>query len=246
MKRQRLGWIGMILGALLFGCRSTGYTTLAFSAYQAKKELDSTGSLHQLLARAKNELNDSLAKVIAFSVQAYRQQPNVYTLENWVADAVKFTAEKMVLTPVDLVLISRAAVGKWLPKGNIRLQDFFQLIPDNYRWIIHRVRVDTLETLLDSALRKNGFGIAGGTLMRDSNGRIQLKVGGKVLHPNTHLHLIILHRLSYQPANENFVPIFPILYKGTLLRDAVIFYATSFTHAGQPLKISIEKRIDVQ
>jgi hypothetical protein len=247
MKKQWLVWIGMLLCAPFLGCRSAGYTSVAFSTYEVKKVGNSSGVLQQLLKRAKDEVNDSLAKVIACSVQGFRQQPNEYTLENWVADAVRYTAEKTVLQPVDLVLISRAAVGRWLPRGNITLQNIYQLIPGNFRWVIHTVRVDSLETFLDSALRKNGYGISGSTLRRvGTGGGVQIRSRGQLLLPTSHIHVITLQRLSYQPAKEEFFQFFPTLYKGTLLREAVIFYAASFTQAGQPVKVSLEKRIDVQ
>jgi hypothetical protein len=127
------------------------------------------------------------------------------------------------------------------------LQNIYQLIPGNFRWVIHKVRVDSLETFLDSALRKNGYGISGSTLRRvGTGGGVQIRSRGQLLLPTSHIHVITHQRLSYQPAKEEFFQFFPTLYKGTLLREAVIFYAASFTQAGQPVKVSLEKRIDVQ
>jgi 2',3'-cyclic-nucleotide 2'-phosphodiesterase (5'-nucleotidase family) len=132
--------------------------------------------------------------------------------------------------------------GYW-PKGNIRLEQFFRLLPADEFWWIYEVRGKELLPTIEKLSAKGGWAVSRGTYIVISKGKlVSISIQGKPLE------LERVYRIAVLEDNSQAGLFASEVREGSwmstlLVRDAMVQYCRQITRLGKPLSIHTDKRM---
>lgn len=236
-----------VLAAIIFvffACHpSYKATSVQYKDYPvANTQVDS--SYISFLQPYADSVNSSMNIVIAtLAVDLEKKQPEG-TLGNLMADAMKVMAEKYYNTKVDAAFVNYGGIRLLNVKaGVITKGKVFEIMPFDNLIVLQKISGKLLKQFLDHIASAGGWPVAGLT-MEIRNGKAEnIMINGKELNMNA----------VYTIANSDYVanggdrtdmlrPV-PQISNGSLFRDALIDYFTSFTRAGKQITINQQNRV---
>lgn len=181
--------------------------------------------------------------IATLAVDIEKKQPEG-TLGNLMADAMKVMAEKYYATQIDAAFVNYGGIRiPSVKAGNITKGKVFELMPFDNIIVLQKLSGKVFKQFLDHISSRGGWPVAGLT-MEIKNGKAEnVMINGKALDLNA----------VYTVANSDYVtnggdqcdmlrPI-PQINNGSLFRNALIEYFTSFSKAGKQINVTIQNRV---
>jgi len=201
-------------------------------------------SLLTLLKPYRDSMQKAMGKVIGFTtVTLYQKQPES-PLGNFMADAMRIMGEKKFNRKIDVALANYGASRQYIPKGEITLQNTFDLMPYDNLILLQEIKGVVLKQLLDYAAQKGGWAVSGITMQVKDRKADSIRINGVLLDDET---VYTVANTDYiirgGPDNITFLKTIPSINVGYLYREALIDYIISFTQKGKPVTAAIERRV---
>lgn len=218
----------------------------SLTIYQIRSFKDTADEIYLKLIKEYRQRWVQMDQIIAYSPSKYWQRAKtpLPVISNWVADAILYSAGKMIGREPHLVLVPVGTTFQQLPRGNISYRDIFRLFPGHYRWEFRQLPLDVVEQLFDTTISAKSWGISAGTsIMRNEQKKIQVICRQAEANPFSKINVILVRDSWEDNKLLPFLHDHPAIMQGNHLFDFIIAYCQSFTAAGIPLRISTEKRI---
>jgi 2',3'-cyclic-nucleotide 2'-phosphodiesterase (5'-nucleotidase family) len=209
----------------------------------AKQELTDSIALN-FLKPYRDSMQKAMSKVIGFAtVTLYQKQPEC-PLGNFLADAMKVMGEKKFGRSIDVALVNYGGSRAYIPKGEITLQNTFDLMPYDNLIILQEVKGSTLKKFLDYAVNKGGWSVSGARLQIKERKADSIYINGKLLDESaTYIVANTDYVIRGGSDNQTLLKDIPQLSVGYLFRDAITEYIQQFTKQGKPVTAAIERRV---
>jgi hypothetical protein len=227
----------------LYACQAVQPLRVQHTYYPINQQLPSDSSLTNLLNNYRQKLRDTLNTVVAFSYQNWFNKPPEYALGNLLADAMVNSSSTSETFSAELAFVLEKKIRGYWPKGNIRLEQFFRLLPVDEFWWIYEVRGKDLLPIIEKLFTKGGWAVSRGTFIVISKGKlVSITIQGKPLE------LERIYRIAVLEDNPQAGIFASEVREGSwmsslLVRDAMVQYCCQFTQLGKPLSIPTDKRM---
>ena len=227
----------------LYACQAVQPLRVQHSYYPLHQQLSTDSALTNLLNNYRQKLRDTLNSVVAFSFQNWFNKPPEYALGNLMADAMVNSSPTSETLSADVAIVQEKKIRGYWPKGNIRLEQFFLLLPRDEFWWMYEIRGKDLLPVIENLSAKGGWAVSKGTNIGISKGKlVSILIKGKPLELESVYRVAVLEET---PKAGLFAP---ELRQGSwmsslLVRDAMVQYCRQITQSGKPLSIPIDKRI---
>jgi 2',3'-cyclic-nucleotide 2'-phosphodiesterase (5'-nucleotidase family) len=191
-----------------------------------------------------DSVNSSMNAVIAtLAVDLEKKQPEG-TLGNLMADAMKAMAEKYYGTQVDAAFMNYGGIRLPIVKaGIITKGKVFELMPFDNIIILQKLPGKVFKNFLDHIASRGGWPVAGLT-MEIKNGKAEnVLINGKALDADAVYTVANSDYVANGGDKADMLRSVPQINNGSLFRDALIEYFTSFTKAGKQITVTTQNRV---
>jgi 5'-nucleotidase, C-terminal domain len=227
----------------LYACQAVQPLRVQHTYYPLYQQLSTDSALTNLLNNYRQKLRDTLNSVVAFSYQNWFNKPPEYALGNLLADAMVTSSPTSETLPADVAIVQEKKIRGYWPKGNIRLEQFFLLLPRDEFWWMYEVPGKDLPAIIENLSAKGGWAVSKGTNIIISKGKlVSILIQGKPLE------LERVYRIAVLEDNPQSGLFASQVSEGSwmsslLVRDAMVQYCRQITLSGKPLSIHTDKRI---
>jgi len=194
------------------------------------KETEAKKQTNDAFAAYKLKVEAETGRVIANSADEITKDGSETTLGNFVCDALIYTAgSKFKNEPIDLVIVNRGGLRTNLPKGDIKVENIFELMPFENEMVLVTVTGENFLKALPLILeKKHPFS---GLKMKIENGKItSVKLNGLEIDETRLYNVITSDYLANGGDNFTFLKDPKKLKNSDLrIRDAIINYCEHLT-----------------
>jgi 2',3'-cyclic-nucleotide 2'-phosphodiesterase (5'-nucleotidase family) len=216
---------------------------LVYKDYQVNRSLKTDSSFIIMLQPYADSLHKQMNTVIGFSNATwYKKQPES-ALGNFMADCLMLYAAKAFQTDVDAAFVNYGGIRSYLPKGEIKLETIYELMPFDNLVVLQKINGNTLRQLLDLTAYKGGWPCAGITMKIKDKAASDILVNGVPLNDTSVYTIAVSDYLANGGDQCSMLKNIAQQNKNYLFRDALIDYVKSFTSNGKPLSANIENRV---
>jgi len=229
----------------LYACQAVQPLHVQYSSYPLHQQLTSDSILTNLLNNYRQKLRDTLNTVVAYSYQNWFNKPPEYALGNLVADAMVNSTPPSETFSANVAFVQEKKIRGFWPKGNIRLEQFFRLLPVDEYWWMYEVLGKDLLPIVEKLSTKGGWVFSSGTEIGISKNKlVSIIIQGKPLELERVYRLAVLEE---NPQSGLFPPEMKqsSWMSKLLVRDAMLQYCRQITQSAKPLTIHTDKRIYV-
>lgn len=183
------------------------------------------------------------AVIATLAVDLEKKQPEG-TLGNIMADAMKVMAEKYYGTQVDAAFMNYGGIRLPIVKaGIITKGKVFELMPFDNIIILQKLPGNVFKNFLDHIASRGGWPVAGLT-MEIKNGKAEnVLINGKAFDINAVYTVANSDYVANGGDKADMLRSVPQINNGSLFRDALIEYFTSFTKAGKQITVTTQNRV---
>lgn len=241
MIRFRIHFFSVAVAILFTGCNPIYQSTnVKYKGYSIQKYA-ADSSLQLMLKPYSDSVNGSMNIVIAKLAHEVEKKQPEGTLGNLMADGMKIMGEKYYGVAIDAAFINSGGVRlQALPAGNITRGKVFELMPFDNIIILQKLKGSVLQEFLNEVAKGGGWPVSGLTMQIKDKKAVNVMIGNQPLNLNS----------TYTIANSDYIagsievlkPL-PQINNGSLLRDALLDYFSSFTKAGKEISVQIQNRI---
>ena len=227
----------------LYACQAVQPLRVQHTNYTLYQQLPSDSALTNLLNNYRQKLRDTLNTVVAFSYQNWFNKPPEYALGNLLADALVNSYSTSETFSAEVAFVHEKKIRGYWPKGNIRLEQFFRLLPaDEFSWM-YEVRGKELLPIIEKLATKGGWAVSRGTRITISQGKlVSITIQGIPLELERVYRIAVLE--DNPQAGIFASEVSKDSWMSTLLvRDAMVQYCRQITQLGKPLSIYTDKRM---
>jgi 2',3'-cyclic-nucleotide 2'-phosphodiesterase (5'-nucleotidase family) len=227
----------------LYACQAVQPLRVQHTYYPLYQQLSTDSALTNLLNNYCQKLRDTLNSVVAFSYQNWFNKPPEYALGNLLADAMVTSSPTSETLPADVAIVQEKKIRGYWPKGNIRLEQFFLLLPRDEFWWMYEVPGKDLPAIIENLSAKGGWAVSKGTNIIISKGKlVSILIQGKPLELERVYRIAVLED---NPQSGLFASqVSEGSWMSTLLvRDAMVQYCRQITQLGKPISIHTDKRM---
>jgi len=227
----------------LYACQAVQPLRVQHTNYPLYQQLPSDSGLTNLLNNYRQKLRDTLNTVVAFSYQNWFNKPPEYALGNLLADAMINSSPTSETFSAEVAFVHEKKIRGYWPKGNIRLEQFFRLLPADEFWWMYEVRGKELLPIIEKLSAKGGWAVSSGMYIVISKGKlVSITIQGRPLE------LERVYRIAVLEDNPQAGIFTSEVKEGTwmstlLVRDAMVQYCRQITRLGKPLSIHTDKRM---
>lgn len=215
-------------------------TNVTYNGYSIQKYA-ADSSLVALLKPYSDSVNNSMNIVIARLAHEVEKKSPEGTLGNLMADGMKIMGEKYYGVTIDAAFINSGGVRlQGLPAGNITRGKVFELMPFDNIIILQKLTGAVLQEFLDDIAGKGGWPVSGISMQIKDKKAINVMVGGKPLDLNA---TYTIANSDYIANSTEMLKSIPQINNGSLVRDALLDYFSSFTKAGKEISVQLQNRM---
>ena len=158
---------------------------LHYKNYQVNRSLQTDSAVTNMLQPYTDSLQKQMNTIIGFSNTTwYKKQPES-ALGNFMTDCLKLYAEKAFQTHVDISVTNIGSIRSYIPKGDIKLQTIYDIIPYDNLVVLQKMNGNTLHQLLDLMAYKGGWPCSGITMKIKNKIAADILINGKDLYPDS-------------------------------------------------------------
>lgn len=236
--------ISVVVCQLNANAQKYSATEVQYSYRQVIKQETSDSAILNFLKPYRDSMQKAMSKVIGFAtVTLYQKQPEC-PLGNFLADAMKTMGEKNFGKKIDVALVNYGGSRAYIPKGEITLQNVFDLMPYDNLIILQEVKGNVLKKFLDYAVNKGSWSVSGATLQVKDRKADSIYINGQLLDETaTYIVANTDYVIRGGSDNQTLLKDIPQMSVGYLFRDAIAAYIEQFTKQGKPVTAVIERRM---
>lgn len=228
---------------LLYSC-TTKPPQIVYSNYSITKNIIQDSNSIKLLMPYKQQLSSSLKEVIGFSTYGLYSKKLESSLGNFMADAMKTMAEQKFNKKITAAFINSGGIRSNLPKGEITIEDIFNLMPFDNLVILQEVKGTVLKDFLNHACQKGGWPVSKGVQYSMNDRKlVSAEIEGKQIVADSTYIIANSDYVINGGDNTTMLKKIPKENINYLLRDALIDYIRLLTKDGKTIDAKIEKRI---
>ncbi len=228
---------------LLYSC-TTKPPQIVYSNYSITKNIIQDSNSIKLLLPYKNMLSSSLKDVIGFSTYGLYSKKIESNLGNFMADAMKNMAEQKFDKKITAAFINSGGIRSSLPKGEINIEDIFNIMPFDNVIILQEVKGSVLIDFLNHACEKGGWPVSKGVKYTMNDRKlVSAEIEGKQIVIDSAYIIANSDYVINGGDNTIMLKKIPKQNINYLLRDALIDYIKVLTKEGKTIDAKIENRI---
>ena len=229
---------------LLSACASTQKPAqLVYKDYQINRSAKVDSSFIKMLQPYADSMHKQMNTVIGFSTTTlYKKQPES-PIGNFMADCMKIYAAKVYNIPVDAAFVNYGGIRSYLPKGDIKLETIYEIMPFDNLIVLQKVNGNILRQLLDRSANDGGWPSSGITMKIKDKAATDIYVNGSPVNDDSVYTIAVSDYLANGGDQCSMLKNIAQQNKNYLFRDALIDYVKSFTKNGKPVSANIENRI---
>jgi 2',3'-cyclic-nucleotide 2'-phosphodiesterase (5'-nucleotidase family) len=200
-------------------------------------------SLIKMLQPYADSISRIMNTVIGFSIRGLSKRQPESTLGNFMADCMRWMAEKKFNRKVDVAFVNYGGIRSYLPKGDITIGELYELMPFDNLIVLQEVKGSVLKQFLDKMAARDGWPVSGLTMGIKNKEAVNVVIGDKRFSENT----------TYWVANSDYIAGggddctmlrgIPQVNSNYLFRDALIEYVLYLTKGGNSIDGVTENRI---
>jgi 2',3'-cyclic-nucleotide 2'-phosphodiesterase (5'-nucleotidase family) len=229
---------------LIFSCKPAyKASSVQYKDYKVENTQTDT-SFNVFLSPYSDSVNRSMNMVIAtLATDLEKKQPES-TLGNLMADAMKTMASKYYGMNVDAAFVNYGGIRLPVVKaGVITKGKIFELMPFDNIIIIQKMQGKVLKEFLDHVASRGGWPVSGLTMQIKNSKAENVIINGKPLDLSATYTIANSDYVANGGDKSEMLRVIPQINNGSLFRDALIEYFSSFTKAGKQITVTIENRV---
>ena len=193
----------------------------------------------------QTQLGKSLKQIIGFSANGLFSRKGESAIGNYMADAMKTMAEIKFNTKVNAAFINSGGIRSYLPKGEITIEQIFDIMPFDNLLILQEIKGSVLLEFLNHAAEKGGWPVSKGlTYTIKEKKLLNAEIEGKPIDEHAIYTIANSDYVVNGGDNTTMLKKIPKKNMNYLLRDAIIDYTKWLTENGQTIDVKIENRIN--
>lgn len=235
----------LFLIPLVISCNTAFVPTRAeYEDYRITGDLPKDSTLLATMQPYRDSVSKSMGAIVGVAdVTLDKKQPEG-TLNNFMADAMLYAAQKAFNTRVDAAFVNFGGLRiTQLASGEVTRGKIFELMPFDNLLIIQKVKGDALQQFLDLTAGRGGWPVAGLTMQIQNKKAVNVRINGQALDPAK----------TYTIANSDYVAnggddaamlkAIPQQNRGYLMRDAIFDYINALKAQGKNISAKLENRV---
>jgi 2',3'-cyclic-nucleotide 2'-phosphodiesterase (5'-nucleotidase family) len=214
-----------------------------FDDYKIDSQTKVDSSIIRMLMPYKDSIQHSMSTVIGFSLKGLTKKQPESALGNFMADGMKFMAEKKINKKIDVAFVNYGGIRSYLPKGDITVGMIYELMPFDNLIVLQEVKGSVLQQYLDKIAARDGWPVSGIQMGIKDKKAVNIFIGNQPFSKNT----------TYLVANSDYIANggddcemlrgIDQININYLFRDALIEYVLVMTRQGKSIDITTENRI---
>lgn len=197
---------------------------------ELSKDLPEDEDVIKLIEPYKSDLDTKINEVLCYNPRVLdkRESKLESSLGNLLADAC-FEAGDSILrsvkgTPLDFAVFNYGGMRAPIQKGDVTIEDIFQLMPFENRLVIVELNPDQVKALIDYLIRQHqAHPISGIRIALDKGRAPKVWIGKKRWDPSKSYHVLTIDYLQHGGGNMTFLTQPEYLYVSEVkVRDALI------------------------
>lgn len=241
MKKRVYLYTPMLL--FLYACQAVQPLRVQSTYYSVYQQSTGDSSIKRLLNPYRLKLRDTLQTVVAFSYQNWLNKAPDYALGNLLADALAVSSPSSESVAAELALVNGNTIRGYWPKGNIRLEQFFHLLPADDYWGVYDIAGIDLLPILEKIAIGSNWSVSNGISIALREGKVvSITIQGKPLDSATVYRLSVWEGIPTFGLERQLIS-YERKMSTVMVRDALVQYCQKITQSGKPLSINKNKRI---
>ena len=216
---------------------------IEFANYKIESSLQRDSAIAKLLDPYTDSIRKTMNKVIGFSINGLILKQPESSLGNFMVDGMKLMAEKKFACTVDIAIINQGGIRSYIPKGDVLVEQVFELMPFDNTIVLQQLSGKILQQLLDKIAAHDGWPVSGLRMSIKNNKAINVFINDKPID----------EQKMYTVANTDYIAgggddcyllkSIPQINKSYLFRDALIEYIQLITKDGKSIHLKTDNRI---
>lgn len=239
----------LILFLFIFiGCTSTKKATLAVDQYSYKLYAVQSNSpntvLQELIDPYNQKMKAQMDEVIGECETMLEKKQPEGTLNNFMADAMRFQAEKKFNKKVDIAFVNYGGIRiANVAKGKIAVGKVYELMPFDNIIVLQKVPGSILQRICNHLASKGGWPSSGIEMQIKDGKAINVKVSGEKLDESKTYTVANSDYIANGGDELEYLKNIPQENRGYLFRDAIIDYIRDQTKQGKKISATLQNRI---
>ncbi len=218
--------------------------SVQYKDYKIANKEPAGNELTALLKPYSDSVNKEMNNVVAVAGMDLEKKQPESTLNNVLADAMFFEAQKKYATTVDAAFLNYGGIRlSGISKGNITLGKIFELSPFDNQVVLLKVDSAILQPFLNIIAKRGGWPCAGIQFQIKNNQAVNVVIAGKPLAANISYTIATIDYIANGGDDCDMFKTVPQQNKNYLFRDAVIAYFGAMQQQGKAVTSSLQKRI---
>ena len=244
-------WPVILLCALLAACGSIKkidhYETQQYKFNDSLNIALDSGAYY-LINPYRDSLNKIMDEVLAFSDQPLDKNQPEGTLGDFVADVSLQESQKLYLkSKIDFCILNNGGLRAALPKGNVTLQNVFELMPFENELVIVTINGSAANQLFNYIALKGGVPVSNLQMKIKDQQALNIKIGRNDFDSTQTYRFVTSDYLANGGDNLEFLKTaINKEYINLKLRNAIITYLKEQTRNGKNISVTLDKRISYE
>lgn len=177
-----------IFGLTLLSCGSKTpssqkqVNTTVDSNYVMSAAYGTDDSLYQMLGKYREEKNKKMHAVLTTTKVGFTKERPSSNLTNLMADICVESAPKLNTQKVDFGLVNFGGIRSSIPKGKVRLEDAYKLMPFDNELCLLKIKGDSVQSMIHYIRKRDGEPISGMQLVFENETIKSAKINGKTFN----------------------------------------------------------------
>lgn len=255
LRKAPLRWLAtLVLAALvLLGAQAckTGRPSYQLAAanlkgVQVEGNLNANAEMEKLLSPYRQKLDLEMGKVVARSAMEMQKGPGENLLGNFVTDLLFHEAEQRFKPTPNFSLLASGGLRTPIPKGEVKVNDVFELMPFENEVVILEVSANDINVLAAMAFQEGKLNFSQCVLEGKKSGEIQtiLVQGKQPIQSNTY-YLCTIDYLADGGDNLGILKNKKRINTGVRLRDLLLQGMSKLEAQGKSLSASLDGRMKI-
>ncbi|HBG70663.1 MAG: hypothetical protein A2W93_04850 [Bacteroidetes bacterium GWF2_43_63] len=241
-------WAVVALSFVVMSCRTAALSSSEAVSMIVDDSLGVDSAMLRQIAPYRLQLDSTMKEVIGYSEQTLEKGTPESLLGNFLSDmmiesAKKNFADSILSLPV-ISLLNNGGIRTSLPKGEVMIENVFQLMPFDNEIVLIELKGSVLMKLFDVIAMKGGMPVGGLRLILNGTSWTSAEIEGKEVMADNNYILITSDYLATGGDGLSFLSDNVRYIKtGLLVRDIFIIGIRDLTSQGKTINPKMDGRI---
>ncbi len=239
----------LLLALVLLGCQPRVWQAtpgLVQTEVPVDKSIPADAATEAIIAPYRAQYNANMTEVLGTAPEELTKGDYQSPLANFVVDLLLYQGRQLYGQPLDLAVTNKGGLRAPLPKGPVRLEHVYEVVPFENELVVLTLDGATVQELFDFAAASKIAHFANATYTVQNGKATDIKIGGKPFNPNRTYNVLTSDFLQHGGDNMTMLGKAQASAKvGMLLRDAIIKHIREQTAAGRPITADTRSRVTV-